>query len=170
MNRWGRAWLIGCVTLLLLGCSKPAGPTSESKPPEQKTEATAPAQKGERDIHIPRVPVDQLAAAKAMKSPLPMTAANLAKGKAIYLGKGTCFTCHGPEGKGDGVVGQALVPSPRNFTNPEFAKIRTPGEMFWVVKHGSPGTGMVGLVPATINEEEAWLAVMYERSLGGARD
>src|SRR2546425_8874547 len=30
---------------------------------------------------------------------------------------------------------------PRNFTNPKFHKNRTDGEMFWVIKNGSAGTG-----------------------------
>ena len=120
----------------------------------------------ESEITKPRVPVDQLEAAKAMKNPFQPTPENVAKGKEIYLGKGTCFTCHGSEGKGDGPAGAALNPSPRNFNNPEFHKIRTEGEMFWVVKNGSPGTGMISYTPAIISEEEAWLAILFERSLG----
>jgi len=36
--------------------------------------------------------------------------------------------------------------------------------MMWVIKNGSPGTGMVPLVPATISVEEAWKVIAYERS------
>ncbi len=121
----------------------------------------------ERDIHTPRVSADQLAAAKAMKNPLPATPENIAKGKAIFEGKGICFTCHGVSGKGDGDAGKALDPTPRNFTNPEFHKIRTDGEMFWVIKNGSAGTGMIAYNPAIINDEEAWQAILYERSFAG---
>jgi mono/diheme cytochrome c family protein len=123
----------------------------------------------EKDVKVPRVPAAELAAAKAMKNPLKPTPDVLAKGKAIFEGKGTCFTCHGNSGKGDGVAGAALDPSPRNFTNPEFNKIRTPGEMFWVVKNGSAGTGMIAYNPAMINDDEAWEAITYARSLGGEK-
>jgi mono/diheme cytochrome c family protein len=123
----------------------------------------------EKDVKVPRVPAAELAAAKAMKNPLKPTPDVLAKGKAIFEGKGTCFTCHGNSGKGDGPAGAALDPSPRNFTNPEFNKIRTPGEMFWVVKNGSAGTGMIAYNPAMINDEEAWEAITYARSLGGEK-
>jgi mono/diheme cytochrome c family protein len=123
----------------------------------------------EKDPKVPRVPAAELAAAKAMKNPLKPTPDVLAKGKAIFEGKGTCFTCHGNSGKGDGPAGAALDPSPRNFTNPEFNKIRTPGEMFWVVKNGSAGTGMIAYNPAMINDEEAWEAITYARSLGGEK-
>jgi mono/diheme cytochrome c family protein len=123
----------------------------------------------EADIKNTRVPADQLAAAKAMKNPLPATPENIAKGKEIFTGKGTCFTCHGNEGKGDGLAAAALDPSPRNFTNPEFHKVRTPGEMFWIIKNGSAGTGMISYAPGIITEDEAWQAILFERSLGGEK-
>lgn len=118
----------------------------------------------ERDPLKPRVPPDQIAEAKALKNPIPNTPENVAKGKALFEGKGTCFNCHGKEGKGDGPAGQILNPSPRDFTNCKFHKKRKDGEMFWVIKNGSAGTGMVPLIPAAINEEEAWTIINYERT------
>ena len=118
----------------------------------------------EKDPTVSRVPGDQRGAAKAMKNPHPKTPENIAKGKAIFEGKGTCFNCHGKEGKGDGPAGAILNPSPRNFTNCKFHKKRKDGELFWVIKNGSAGTGMVSLVPAAITEEEAWTIINYERS------
>lgn len=125
------------------------------------------ASAAERDITVPRVPADQIAAAKEMKNPLQATPENIAKGKAIFEGKGTCFTCHGLSGKGDGDAGKALDPTPRNFTNPQFHSLRTDGEMFWVIKNGSAGTGMISYNPAIITDEEAWQAILYERSFKG---
>jgi len=124
---------------------------------------------GEKDVKTPRVPAAELQKAKDMKNPLQPTPDNIAKGKAVFEGKGTCFTCHGNTGKGDGPAGAALDPSPRNFTNPEFHKVRTPGEMFWVIKNGSPGTGMISYNPAMISDEETWQVILYERSLGGEK-
>jgi hypothetical protein len=118
----------------------------------------------EKDPLKPRVAPDQMADAKAMKNPVASNPENIAKGKALYEGKGTCFNCHGKEGKGDGPAGAILNPSPRNFTNCKFHKKRKDGELFWVIKNGSAGTGMVSLVPAAITEEEAWTIINYERS------
>jgi mono/diheme cytochrome c family protein len=123
----------------------------------------------EKDITVPRVPGDQRAAAKAMKNPHPTSPENIAKGKAIFEGKGTCFNCHGTSGKGDGPAGQILNPSPRDFTNVKFNKLRTAGEMLWVIKSCSAGTGMVPLIGTAVTEDEAWLAILYERSLGGEK-
>jgi cytochrome c5 len=115
-----------------------------------------------------RVPADQLAAAKAQKSPIASNPAVIAEGKAIFEGKGTCFTCHGMSGKGDGDAGKALDPGPRNFTNKAFHDCKTDGEMFWVVKNGSPGTGMIpAITTGILTEEEAWKAILYERTFKG---
>jgi len=128
---------------------------------------------GEYDITLSRVPSADRPAAKAMKPPFEPTSEILAEGKAIFLGRGTCFQCHGPEGKGDGGAAKVLPIQPRNFTNPKFSKLRTPGEMMWVLKNGSmgqtgqiPGTGMLPVVGPLISEEEGWKVLLYERSLG----
>jgi len=118
----------------------------------------------EKDPLKPRVPADQMADAKAMKNPTPEGEATIAKGKALFEGKGTCFNCHGKEGKGNGPAGAILNPSPRDFTNCKFHKKRKDGEFFWVIKNGSAGTGMVSLTPGTISEEEAWTIIRYERT------
>jgi mono/diheme cytochrome c family protein len=131
---------------------------------------------GEYDITIPRVPDSDLDAAKALQPPFQPTPKILAEGKAIFLGRGTCFQCHGPTGKGDGGAAKILPIQPRNFTNPKFNKVRTPGEMMWVLKNGSlgqtgkvPGTGMLPVVGQFLNEEDGWKVLLYERSLGKAK-
>lgn len=123
----------------------------------------------ERDPMQPRVPKDQRGDAKKLKSPLYDDSKKasddiVAEGKKIFEGKGTCFNCHGKSGQGDGPAGQVLNPGPRNFTNCKFHKKRKDGELFWVIKNGSPGTGMVPLIPSAITEEEAWKVIAYERS------
>ncbi len=118
----------------------------------------------EKDPLKSRVPADQMADAKAMKNPTPEGEATIAKGKALFEAKGTCFNCHGKEGDGKGPAGAILNPSPRDFTNCKFHKKRKDGELFWVIKNGSPGTGMVSLTPGTISEEEAWTIIRYERT------
>ncbi len=120
----------------------------------------------EPDLSKPRVPSAQLKEIQAKKNPFPATKENIEKGKALYQGNGTCFTCHGKEGRGDGLAAPGLDPSPRNFTNTAFHAMRTDGELFWVIRHGIPGTAMMPMVGSVITEEEAWLVLLYERSLG----
>ncbi len=148
--------------------------------------------KPELDPLKPRVPPDEIAAAKALKPPFPATPENIAAGKALFMGKATCFVCHGMEGKGDGplaLTDQVKV-QPRNFTNPAFHKAKTCGEMFWVAANGTKGdfskagapshpqgSGMLPyliggknklkLAPTpTVTEKELWQIVLFERSLG----
>jgi mono/diheme cytochrome c family protein len=129
---------------------------------------TVPVFAAELDILKPRVPADQIAAAKAMRPPFAVTEGVIAKGKDVFTGAGTCYTCHGAEGKGDGPGAAGMDPAPRNFTNHQFDQVRTAGEMVWVVTNGSPlQPAMVGFVSAgQITPEQAWQAVLYERSLG----
>jgi mono/diheme cytochrome c family protein len=58
-------------------------------------------------------------------------AGDAAAGKTIYTGKGTCWTCHGQAGKGDGPAGKALNPAPRDFSVGSFK--------FDSDKNGKPG-------------------------------
>jgi len=115
----------------------------------------------ERDIEIPRAPEEN----KLVRNPAPNTPDVIAKGKEIFHGKGGCFACHGMTGLGDGPSGLALNPRPRNFANPRFQEIRTDGELFWVIRNGSPGTGMFSYSPAYITEEEAWMVIRYLRTI-----
>lgn len=122
----------------------------------------------EKDPCGQRVPADQVAAAKGMKNPVANSPAAVAEGKAVFEGKGTCFTCHGMAGKGDGDAGKALDPTPRNLTNPQFQDCKSDGELFWVIKNGSAGTGMIPAVTTgIISEDEAWKAILFIRSLKG---
>jgi mono/diheme cytochrome c family protein len=138
--------------------------------------ATITTYADELDLTVSRVPMEQRAVAKAMQNPIAKTPENIAKGKTIFEGKGSCHNCHGPNGKGDGQTAKFLNPSPRNFTNPEFHKNRTDGEMYWVIKNGSKGpngtgipTGMLALIDTQITEEEAWYVILYERSFEGKK-
>lgn len=59
-----------------------------------------------------------LAAALALTPAAAQAAGDPAAGKVTYMQ--FCVTCHGEGGKGDGPVGKALNPPPRDFTKAEF--------------------------------------------------
>ncbi|BFU94845.1 MAG: hypothetical protein NTNFB02_15670 [Nitrospira sp.] len=120
----------------------------------------------ERHMMQPRVPAGKLDEARALKSPLPDSPETVEKGKGLYNGKGTCFNCHGTSGAGDGPVAASLNPTPRNFHHHGFWRHRTEGEIFWVIKHGSPGTAMIGF-DGVLSDEEIWSIIQYERSFSG---
>ena len=111
----------------------------------------------------PRVPADKINEARALTSPLQESPDIVAKGKTIYEGKGTCVNCHGVAGHGDGPGATNLDPSPRVFRSRGFWTHRTEGEIFWVIKHGSPGTAMIPF-GGLLSDEEIWTVMQYERS------
>ncbi|GJL79208.1 MAG: hypothetical protein NPINA01_21970 [Nitrospinaceae bacterium] len=92
--------------------------------------------------------------------------ANADNGKLIYEKKSkpmACKMCHGDKGDGAGKLGAALKPSPRNFTCGETMKNVSAGQMFWVIKNGSAGTGMVAH-GKTLKDNEIWDVVKYIQS------
>lgn len=116
-----------------------------------------------------RVPPSAMKEALSYKAPFGDTRTAppeiVAAGKALYEGKGSCHLCHGISGKGDGPAGHMhSTHPPRDFTNCAFQKEREDGELFWVIKYGSPGTGMQPLIPALLSEEEGWKIVAYVRT------
>ncbi len=65
----------------------------------------------------------------------------IAKGKTQY--ESACASCHGNEGKGDGVAAVALDPKPRNFHSAAgWTNGRTFYDIYKSVNDGVPGTGM----------------------------
>jgi mono/diheme cytochrome c family protein len=116
------------------------------------------------EILRPRVPADQLPTAKAQSPPLPFTQELIEKGKALYHGKGFCVACHGRDGKGFEPGLELKGPLPRDFTDRAWQAARSDGELFWILKNGSPGTAMAPFIPLVLSEEEAWQVLAYVRS------
>ncbi len=139
-------WSTGLILLLLIG-----------------TPLVYAQEHGHQQMMMPRVPADKLEEARAMTSPLSQSPEIMEQGKAIYEGKGTCANCHGVNGRGDGPGAANLNPSPRVFRSRGFWMHRTEGEIFWVIKYGSPGTSMIPF-GGLLSDDEIWTVMQYERS------
>ena len=74
-----------------------------------------------------------------------------------------CKMCHGKTGAGDGKLGKILKPYPRNFTCKATMKKVSAGQMFWIIKNGSKGTGMVAH-KKTLKDKEIWDVIKYIRT------
>ena len=70
--------------------------------------------------------------------------------------------CHGAKGDGGGKLGAALKPKPRNFRCAKTMKDVTPGQMFFIIKNGSKGTGMVP--QKTLKDKDIWNVIKYIRT------
>lgn len=61
------------------------------------------------------------------------------KGKAMF--QRLCATCHGPQGHGDGPLGNALVPPAANLTLPT-TQVKPDAALLAAIKDGKAGTAM----------------------------
>ena len=115
------------IALLVAGCGGSEAP---------KTEAPAPE-------------APKLEAPAAPAAPVAFDA------KATF---GTvCGTCHGLEGKGDGVAAAGLNPKPAAFGDPEFWKTRDEAHIKKVIKEGGASVGkspMMAPFGAQFNDEQ----------------
>ena len=99
-------------------------------------------------------------------SPLSHSDATIQAGKTLFLQTAqpvACAMCHGEKGNGQGFMGAALIPPPRNFTCGSVMKDLPDGQLFWIIKNGSPGTGMMSF--AGLPDEQVWQLIAYVRSL-----
>ena len=123
------------------------------------------------DCLCPRAPGERLAELRAQRNPFVPTLANLARGRALYLGKGFCAVCHGRDGRGFGPdVDRSRLRGvlPRDFGDRDWQALRTDGEIHWAIANGVSGTAMAPFVPGVLSAEEAWLVVLWLRTRAAA--
>ena len=91
------------------------------------------------------------------KNPIPMSAASIKAGQAIF--SQNCEACHGADGKGDGPTGAFLNPHPANFTKASFWA-QTDGAIFWKITHGhSPMPSFRD----SLSRKQRWNVINYMR-------
>ena len=106
------------------------------------------------EVVIETVPVEYF----GLTNPL---GADAAEGGAVTF-KSTCASCHGEEGRGDGVASASLNPPPKNL-----AELQTQvGDdyLFWKISDGSIGTAMVPW-RGILTEEQIWELVAFVQTL-----
>jgi len=103
---------------------------------------------------------------RMMVNPLPASNATVKAGKKLFQETAqplACKQCHGEQGDGRGPLGGGLVPPPRNFTCGQTMNDLSDGQLFWIIKNGSPGTGMMAF--AGMSDEQVWQLIQYIRTL-----
>ncbi len=86
---------------------------------------------------------------------------NLVNAKKLYAIQ--CQTCHGLEGKGDGVLAKGLEPSPTNFHDPDKANGLSPFQAYNTIRLGVEGTGMRAF--NELNDQQVWDLAFYVLAL-----
>jgi mono/diheme cytochrome c family protein len=74
-----------------------------------------------------------------------------------------CAMCHGTDGRGDGPIGAALVPPPKNLRDAAFWRNREDAELRAVVVDGRPGTLMQAFGGVLPDEEIAAVVAHLKR-------
>jgi len=77
-----------------------------------------------------------------------------------------CTSCHGVEGRGDGVAGRAMKPPPPDIANPVFLATVTDDSIATVVRDGVRGMKPLGKV---LTRAQIQVIVGHLRALGQAR-
>ena len=94
-------------------------------------------------------------------NPLANNQRALVAGRDAYTG--SCASCHGADGKGTGVYGQATYPPATDLTS-ENVREKSDAELFWITQHGLSFTGMPGF-SSQYSDQDLWSLVSYVRAL-----
>jgi len=96
---------------------------------------------------------------------LEADAANIGAGRRLYESEATpnCSTCHGIRGDGQGPLASQFDPPPRNFACAETVNGIPDGQLFWIIRNGSPGTSMPAF--GALTDRQVWQLVLYLREL-----
>ena len=98
------------------------------------------------------------------KNPLKPSPANLKAGEALYQKNArpmACQLCHGKKGDGKGPGGAGINPAPRNFTCSATMDKISDGQMFGIIKEGSPRTAMPAF--KNLKDKEIWQLIHFIR-------
>jgi cbb3-type cytochrome oxidase cytochrome c subunit/mono/diheme cytochrome c family protein len=126
----------------------------------------------EEDVKVPK---DQLEEAPNLSQidrsywlsadPLPVTEANLLRGKEIFLDR--CVGCHGLAGDGKGPGATFLSPPPADFTSADDACCggdTGPGDFYYRILHGWPGTAMENF-GQRLSVDDIWRVVLFIKTI-----
>lgn len=81
-----------------------------------------------------------------------------------------CATCHGPEGKGDGVMAKFLDSPPRDLTDSEYMATRSDYQLYLAIKEGGAAVGLSDRMAPwkdMLPEQEIRDLTLLVRELGG---
>jgi cytochrome c oxidase cbb3-type subunit II len=97
--------------------------------------------------------------------PLPVTTANLFRGKEVFLER--CVGCHGLKGNGKGPGARFLSPPPADFTSADDACCggdTGPGDFYYRILRGWPGTAMENF-GERLSVDDIWRVVLFVKTI-----
>ncbi len=109
-------------------------------------------------------PATSHADGSAAGTPVPPSAASLARGREIF--RQECAPCHGLGGRGDGPAAASLRPRPFDLTEHAVAH-HSDAELFRMLSGGVPGTAMPAF-QTRLSHDDRWHVLNYVKSLAQA--
>ncbi len=97
--------------------------------------------------------------------PLPVTTANLLRGKEVFLDR--CVGCHGLKGDGKGPGARFLSPPPADFTDKDDACCggdTGPGDFYYRILRGWTGTAMENF-GERMSVDDIWRVVLFVKTI-----
>ncbi len=125
---------------------------------------SGPGLDGEAQCPQPRATAKAPESSYNATNPLGKSSDNIEKGRLLFQldAQPSCTMCHG-SGDGLGMMGAGLTPPPRNFTCKETMEQVSDGQLFWIIKNGSPGTGMPPF--ESLDDRQIWQLIHFIRQL-----
>jgi mono/diheme cytochrome c family protein len=130
--RIARYALAGLLLALFAGCG---GPESGGDARAPGADDSAPAPAGD----------DESPEAEEAEASGEAVAGAAKEAEQIFASR--CFTCHGARGEGDGPGSAALVPKPRNFTDPTWQTAVTDDHIAKIIQYGGAAVGKSPTMP-----------------------
>lgn len=100
------------------------------------------------------------------KNPVAPAAEGIAAAEKIFRGAdgaASCAACHGRKGDGKGKLADQFTPRPRNFACAKTIEGVPDGQLYWIIRYGSPDTAMPP--HPQLSDTEVWQIVNYLRTL-----
>ncbi len=155
-----RVVLVLVGTLVLMGGCAPAVPSLSSVHAEEVASQT----QSSGDCTQPRKTKNAPGVFQKKKNPHTSPSAKK-DGKELYHKTAkpfTCETCHGVKGDGLGDPDFESTPPARNFTCKATMDSLSDGQLFWIIKNGSPKTSMPAF-GGNLSDDDIWKLVSYLR-------
>ncbi|MEJ2013027.1 MAG: cbb3-type cytochrome c oxidase subunit II [Anaerolineales bacterium] len=98
-------------------------------------------------------------------NPLPVTTANLLRGRQVYQER--CLGCHGSQGDGNGPAGVYFNPAPAAFDvadDQATGSDTSPGAYYWRILRGLPGTAMENF-GTRLSVDDIWKVVLFLKTI-----
>ena len=154
-KRWFLRWQVCLLGILWMGLVIPSPMIAQQKKdegpsgicPQPRKTVTAP------DEYL------------QLENPLEVTSQNILAGKTLFqidAEPSACRICHGISGDGLGILFHRVEPRPRNFTCVHTMDDLADGQLFWIIKNGSPGTAMPSF--SYLEDDQVWQLILYLRS------